>query len=447
MAGPHHDAALGEQERGPERELVGPEQGGDEHVPARLEAPVHPYPHPVAQAVLHQHLLGLGEADLPGQARVLDRRQRARAGAAVPPADLDDVGERLGDACRDRSHAGLRNQLHRHVGPGVDLLQVEDELGEVLDRVDVVVRRRGDQRHARLGVAEPGDLLGHLLARDLPSLAGFGALRHLDVELLGERAVLRGHPEAARGDLLDAAVLVVVVARPVLAALAGVGPSPDEVHRLGDGLVGLLADGAVADRPAGEPPGDGGGGLDLVHGDGRPGGDEVEQVAGLGRGTLRHQLGERGVGLPVAVLHGLMQGVDDGGVRDVVLDALGVVLVVAGVEQLRRLGEGHPVAGQDVLADGLEADAAEGGGAPGEAGVDDLRPEADGVEDLRPPVGIRGGDAHLREDLEDALLHGVPEPHQCLGHRDVLAEAALAHQVGDRREHQRRAHRLGPVAE
>ena len=130
-----------------------------------------------------------------------------------------------------------------------------------------------------------------------------------------------------------------------------------------------------------------------------------------------------------------------------VLDAPGVVLVVAGVEQLRRLGECGPVAGQDVLADGRKADAAERRGTAGEAGVDDLRAEANGVEDLRPPVGIRGGDAHLREDLEDALLHGVPEAHQCLGHRDVLAEAALGHQLGDRRQHQRRAHRLGPVAE
>jgi len=37
---------------------------------------------------------------------------------------------------------GLRDQLDRHIRVGVDLLEVEDQLREVLDRVDVVMRRR-----------------------------------------------------------------------------------------------------------------------------------------------------------------------------------------------------------------------------------------------------------------------------------------------------------------
>src|SRR5438309_6874890 len=39
-----------------------------------------------------------------------------------------------------RSHPGLGDQLHRHQGLRIDLLQVEDELRQVLDRVDVVVQ-------------------------------------------------------------------------------------------------------------------------------------------------------------------------------------------------------------------------------------------------------------------------------------------------------------------
>ena len=35
----------------------------------------------------------------------------------------------------------------------IDVLQIEDELREIFDRVDVVVRRRRDQRHARRRVA------------------------------------------------------------------------------------------------------------------------------------------------------------------------------------------------------------------------------------------------------------------------------------------------------
>ena len=59
---------------------------------------------------------------------------------------------------RHRADALLGDELHRDRRRGVHLLQVEHELREVLDRVDVVVRRGADQRDGRLGVPEPGDL-------------------------------------------------------------------------------------------------------------------------------------------------------------------------------------------------------------------------------------------------------------------------------------------------
>ncbi len=133
----------------------------------------------------------------------------------------------------------------------VDLLEVVDELGQVLDGVDVVVGRRGDQADAGLGVAQAGDLLGDLVAGQLAALAGLGALGHLDLQLVGVDQVLGGDPEAAGGDLLDAGVLVVaalapgVVAVRVLAALTAVGQATEQVHGLGQRLVGLLGQGAV----------------------------------------------------------------------------------------------------------------------------------------------------------------------------------------------------------
>jgi molybdopterin-guanine dinucleotide biosynthesis protein A len=59
------------------------------------------------------------------------------------------------------------------------LVQVIDELREVLDRVDVVVRRRRDERHAGLGAAQVGDVGRDLGAGELAALAGLGALRDL----------------------------------------------------------------------------------------------------------------------------------------------------------------------------------------------------------------------------------------------------------------------------
>ena len=139
-----------------------------------------------------------------GMPGVLDRRERAGARCRRWPRDVHDVGQRLDHAGGDGADAVLGHQLHRHLGR-VDLLEVVDELGEVLDRVDVVVRRRRDEPDAGLGVAQPGDLARHLVARQLAALARLRALGHLDLDLVGEGEVLRGHAEAARGDLLDLA--------------------------------------------------------------------------------------------------------------------------------------------------------------------------------------------------------------------------------------------------
>ncbi len=81
-----------DQRRGGEAELLGAQQRGDGHVAAGLELAVGLHDDAAAQVVQHQRLVRLGEAELPGQAGVLDRGQRRGAGAAVVAADQDDVG-------------------------------------------------------------------------------------------------------------------------------------------------------------------------------------------------------------------------------------------------------------------------------------------------------------------------------------------------------------------
>jgi hypothetical protein len=200
----NHQAALGEEQSRAEADLVGTEERGDDDVAAGLDPAIHAQAHASAQAVGDERALCVHETELPGYACVLDRGERTRAGAAVGPGDVDDIRERLDDACRNEPDAGLRDELDRHVSVGVDLLEVEDQLCEVLDGIDVVVRRRGDERNARLCVAQTCDLGGHLVTGQLAALAGLGALRDLDLELGGERRVLGRDAEPARSDLLDA---------------------------------------------------------------------------------------------------------------------------------------------------------------------------------------------------------------------------------------------------
>ena len=90
---------------GPEPKLVPAQRRGDQHVPARSHPAVDAQDHALAQLVRDELLVRLGEAHLDGAAAVLDRRDGARARAAVVAADLDDVGVGLGDARGDRADA------------------------------------------------------------------------------------------------------------------------------------------------------------------------------------------------------------------------------------------------------------------------------------------------------------------------------------------------------
>ena len=92
VALPHHDAAERDQRRGAEAELLGAQQRGDHHVAAGLQAAVGLQHDAAAQVVRHERLVGLGDAEFPRQAGVLDARQRRSARAAAVAGDQHVVG-------------------------------------------------------------------------------------------------------------------------------------------------------------------------------------------------------------------------------------------------------------------------------------------------------------------------------------------------------------------
>ena len=195
------------------------------------------------------------------------------------------IGAGLGDAGGDRADADFRHQLHRDRAPSVDVLQVVDELGEILDRIDVVVRRRRDQADAGRRMAHRGDVRVDLVAGQLAAFAGLGALRDLDLQVVGIDQIFGGDAEAARRDLLDRRAHRIAVGQrleavALLAALAGVRLAADAVHRDRQRGVRLAADRAEAHRAGGEALDDLGGRLDLVERDGGSRGLEIAASRG-----------------------------------------------------------------------------------------------------------------------------------------------------------------------
>ena len=317
VADAHHDAAHGDQGRCGEAELVRAQQRSDDHVATGSHAAVDLDRDPGAQVVEEQRLLCLGQPDLPGHTRALDRRLGGGTRTSVVAGDRNVVGVGLGHAGGDRSHPHFRHQLDRHRPGRIGAAQVVDQLLEVFDRVDVVVRRRADEADARRRVPRLRDPRVDLAARQLAALPRLRALRHLDLKVVGVREVVAGDTEAAARDLLDGrpsprVVGVGDVARGILASLAGVGPRAEPVHGDRQRLVRLASERAETHRAGGEALDDLGGGLDLLQRHRLSGQAELYQppkqrlphgVFVCVTGILRIRL----VGVAVDALHGVLE--------------------------------------------------------------------------------------------------------------------------------------------
>ena len=200
----HHDAAFHHQWRGREAEFVGAEQCADGHIATGFHLAVGLHRDAPAQIVQHQRLLGLGQTNLPGTASVHQRRQGARAGAAVVAGDGDVIGVRLGDARSHGANTDFSDQLDADGGRRVDVLQVMNKLRQVLNRINIVMRRRRDQTHARHRETQLGNVFTHLISWQLTAFAGLGTLRHFNLNLIGAHQVLGSHTETPRRDLFNA---------------------------------------------------------------------------------------------------------------------------------------------------------------------------------------------------------------------------------------------------
>ena len=304
----------------------------------------------------------------------------------------------LGHPRGDRTHTHFRHQFHMHARFRVGILEVVDQLRQVLDGIDIMVRRRRDQAHPGRGMAHLGDPRIDLGARQLPALARFRALRHLDLQVVGVHQVFAGHAETAGRHLLDGAapqvaVLIRCVTGGVFAALAGIGLAADTVHGDSQGLVGFLADGTV---------GHGAGGealhyvLDRFHflqGYGLRCRFELHQPAQGGHiaALVIHQ---PGIFLENTVLpgtRGMLQPEHGFRVEQVVL-AVAAPLVFAAPFQVRTFDrpvrERVVVAHAALFCNDIQPDTADARSGPGEVMIHEVLVQADGLEDLGAPVGL-----------------------------------------------------------
>ena len=441
MAFAHHDAARCDQRRGGETEFIGAEQNAHRHVAPGAEAAIGLYRDAAAQTVQHKCLLGFGEADFPRTAGMGERGQRRSTGAAFITRNRHMIGARLGNTGGNRADAHFRHQLDRDARGRIDAFQIVDQLGQVFDRIDVVMRRRRNEADTGGGMAHAGDILVHLVAGQLPAFAGFRPLRHLDLQIVGIDEIFRRDAEAARGHLFDGGTHGIAIGQRFetirfLPALARVGTAADTVHRNREIGVRFTADRTEAHRAGGETLDDFGSRLHRLQRDAGAVGLEFHQAAdgeqpfvllidGFGKGEIFRRLvaahrvlkPRHGVGRPGMIFAAQAESIIAADIQHRIVD--------------RVAAEGGFVPAQGFLGNLGQANAFDRGRCAGEIFFDKGGGEPDRIENLRAAIGLIGGDAHFGHHLHHTLFHclDVVLLHFVSGDRQFLFGADLLQRI------------------
>src|SRR5882724_10443803 len=233
MALARHDATDGEERGRAETKLVRAENGSKDDIACKFQASVNAERETRTEARANQGVVRFAQTDFPGKPGVLDGSERRGASAAIVAANGDDVRAGLGDSGGDDANARAGNQLYTDAGARIHSAQVVDQLREVFNAVNIVMRRRRNQRSAGRGVANARDVFADFARGQLAAFAGLGALRHFDFELFGVDEVVGGDTKSRGSDLLDFVCCsgLEAIGVGIFATLTSVATASQLIHR------------------------------------------------------------------------------------------------------------------------------------------------------------------------------------------------------------------------
>src|SRR3984893_6530900 len=156
MALPRHDAANRQQRSGPKSKFVSAQNGRQNNIACKFQASVHAERETRTEASANQSVMCFAQPNFPRQTRILDRRKWRRSGSTVVAADGDDVGASLRNTRGNNSYSRAGHQLHADSRVGIYRPQIMNQLRQVFDTVNIMMRWRRNQRRSRRRVADAG---------------------------------------------------------------------------------------------------------------------------------------------------------------------------------------------------------------------------------------------------------------------------------------------------
>ena len=83
-----------------------------------------------------------GNAQLPRKSGIAHTGARRSTRSAVIAGNEDDIRASFGNTDGNRADTGLRYQLHADTSVAVRIFQIMNELCQILDRINIMMRRR-----------------------------------------------------------------------------------------------------------------------------------------------------------------------------------------------------------------------------------------------------------------------------------------------------------------
>ena len=325
----------------------------------------------------------------------------------------------------------------------IDGPQIVNQLGQIFDAVNVVVRWRRNERRARRGVANPRDVLGDFLRGQLAAFPRLGALRHFDFEFLGAHEILRRHAKASGSNLLDfagSAGNLIEIA--VLSTFTGVAAATQLVHGDGERFVCFGAQGAQGHRLGAEPREDRLDRLDFADWESlfRK---HLEKIAQECRSVRLGELLEGAVSPRLRLAHVRMQPANKLRRSGVQLRAFTEAVQTVVCHFLRSGGKGRSMHLEIILEEHVERLRSRITSGILKIFPADVHIQAEQFKEMAVAIARKRGDAHASQDFAKASKHAfahVLETTRFLGFRKLFTE------VGDDRARagsQQHGHMMG----
>ena len=189
----------------------------------------------ISQSVHDQCLVCLGKTKLPRKTCIVDGVTRCSSCTAVITGNKDYLCTGFCHTCCNCSDTGFRYEFDRNTGIFIGIFQVVDQLRQIFDRINIMMRWRGDQADTRCGMTCLCNPWIYLACRQMSAFTRFCALCHFDLDFLCTGQIFTCYTKTSTCYLLDRRAFVQSVrsdGKPlqILAAFTGIGFTAQVVH-------------------------------------------------------------------------------------------------------------------------------------------------------------------------------------------------------------------------